>query len=422
MLLEKNSSLRYLCAEIVKTVTLCGLFFAVPVALVQGASVTPQTPDNAHSKISGAKVRDVTNIPPQAQDTVVNMSFDRMSLPTNVFIWQNVFGGSSSVTTCGSTNGIACSNLDFINSLVCYSTSDPTYGACPVLLWWWSGSGVSNSTSLTLRFTHDGGETKDLQITSFKNRADDSPVGSWVSGRVVSPEGFRTFIPSSELNKLSTAGIWRAKLKMQVKAWDSCSNWSTNACPGIHRVDWTATITLNVTDYGNQQIYLPAFPTSAPSVNLNLNTRPGAGSRKSVSGSTNLDMCLYDGNNSASNRISLLLQDEGGTATGRPDGQFSIYRKGGDQSKASDRLDYQVSVINPTTGAVQDISNGKEIIWSDTNRRNIQRPVVLPGGGAPALCVPAPLTLTTPAFSMADKTAGDYTGTLRIIYTPTTQQ
>ncbi|WP_152526647.1 CfaE/CblD family pilus tip adhesin, partial [Serratia fonticola] len=33
-----------------------------------------------------------------------------------------------------------------------------------------------------------------------------------------------------------------------------------------------------------------------------------------------------------------------------------------------------------------------------------------------------PLTLTTPAFSMADKTAGDYTGTLRIIYTPTTQQ
>ncbi|WP_421081974.1 CfaE/CblD family pilus tip adhesin, partial [Serratia fonticola] len=27
-----------------------------------------------------------------------------------------------------------------------------------------------------------------------------------------------------------------------------------------------------MTDYGNQQIYLPAFPTSAPVINLNLNT------------------------------------------------------------------------------------------------------------------------------------------------------
>ncbi|VTR58895.1 Uncharacterised protein [Serratia fonticola] len=64
-----------------------------------------------------------------------------MSLPTNVFIWQNVFGGSSSVTTCGSTNGIACSNLDFINSLVCYSTSDPHLWGLPgtvvVVEWLW---------------------------------------------------------------------------------------------------------------------------------------------------------------------------------------------------------------------------------------------------------------------------------------------
>jgi hypothetical protein len=132
-------------------------------------------------------------------------------------------------------------------------------------------------------------------------------------------------------------------------------------------------------------------------------------------------MCLYDGNDSASNRISLRLQDEGVTAAGRPAGQFSIYRRGGNKSKASDRLDYQVSVINPTTGASQALSNGTEIIWSDTNRRNIQRQVILPGISKPALCVPAPLTLKTPAFSLSDKTAGDYTGTLRIIFTPTTQ-
>jgi len=208
---------------------------------------------------------------------------------------------------------------------------------------------------------------------------------------------------------------------MQVKAWDPCRGWTTKGCEGIHRVDWTANLSLNVTDYGNQQIFLPAFPTSAPVINLNLNTRPGASNGKTVSGSSSLDMCLYDGNNSASNRISLLLQDEGGTATGRPAGQFSVYRKGGDKSKAGDRLDYQVSVINPTTGALQNVVNGTEIVWSDTNRRNIQRQVILPGISTPALCVPAPLTLTTPAFSLSDKTAGDYSGTLRIIYTPTTQ-
>ena len=356
------------------------------------------------------------SIAPQAQDTKVNITFDRMSLPANIYIWERVFGGSTDSGEC--SNASNCKDKDVINSLMCYSTTDPTNGACPVKLFWANNSNSDNSKALTLRFTHSSGKTKDLRVTSVKGSG---TYSSWVAGAPLSSSGFNTYISASELNKLSDVGVWRAELKMQVKAWDYCGN-DFIGCPGFLRANWKANIILKVTDNGNQQIYLPAFPTSAPVINLNLNTRPGAGSRKSVSGSTNLDMCLYDGNNSASNRISLLLQDEGGTATGRPDGQFSIYRKGGDQSKASDRLDYQISVINPTTGAVQDIFNGKEIIWSDTNRRNIQRPVVLPGGGAPALCVPAPLTLTTPAFSMADKTAGDYTGKLRIIYTPTTQQ
>ncbi|MEB7886709.1 CfaE/CblD family pilus tip adhesin [Serratia fonticola] len=47
--------------------------------------------------------------------------------------------------------------------------------------------------------------------------------------------------------------------------------------------------------------------------------------------------------------------------------------------------------------------------------------VILRGIGKSAFCVPALLTLQTPAFSLPDKTAGDYTGKLYIIYTPTTQ-
>jgi hypothetical protein len=354
------------------------------------------------------------SIAPQAQDTKVNITFDRMSLPANIFIWDKVFGGSTDDGEC--THSSNCKDKDIVNSLTCYSTTDPTNGACQVNLFWGLDTNNDTSKALTLRFTHSSGKTKDLRVTSVKGSG---TYGSWIAGAFLFSSGFNTYIPASELNKLSDVGVWRADLKMQVKAWDNC--YTIGGCPGIHRVDWKANIILKVTDYGNQQIYLPAFPTSAPTVNLNLMVRPGVGGSKSVSGSTGLDMCLYDGNDSSSNRISLLLQDEGGKAPGRIKGQFSVYRSGGDKAKDSDRLDYQVSVINPTTGVVQDISNGKEIVWSDTNRRDIQRPVMLPGGVAPALCVPAPLTLTTPAFSMADKTGGDYTGTLRIIYTPTTQ-
>ncbi|MFV9037347.1 CfaE/CblD family pilus tip adhesin [Serratia fonticola] len=391
MLLRTKNNLKLIVLRVIKTPCLCGFLFG---------GILPQ----AHSY----------ETPPNAQDTVVKETIDLVSPPAKLFIWNNVFGGSST-TEC---MWMDCENKDFMNVLMCYSSTDSRNGACPTKIFWWPFADRPLPKDLTLRFTHSNGQTKDLKITSI--RADTTTL-SWISGGRLTPNGFNTSILASELKKLPLTGIWRAELKMQIRAWDKCGD-DDNGCPGIHRVDWNAHITLDVVDTSNQQIYLPAFSTSTPVINLNLNSRPGSGSGNNISGSSSLDMCLYDGNDSTSNRISLLLQDEGGTATGRPDGQFSIYRKGGDQSKASDRLDYQVSVINPTTGAVQDISNGKEIIWSDTNRRNIQRPVVLPGGGAPALCVPAPLTLTTPAFSMADKTAGDYTGKLRIIYTPTTQQ
>jgi hypothetical protein len=392
MSLKISSGFTFIIAGAIKPFILYVLLFAGVIAQVHSASIAPQ-----------------------AQNTTINMTFDRTSLPENIYIWDQVFGGSTDSGECSTATN--CNGKDTINSLMCYSTTDPTNGACQVKLWWWDSASNDFSKNLRLRFTHSNGKTKDLLVTSIKGSG---KYSSWVSGIALGSKGFSTFISASELSKLSDTGVWRAELKMQVRAWDDC-RVTAPGCSGIFRAAWQASLTLNVTDDSNQQIYLPAFPTSAPSINLNLNTRPGAGSGKNVSGSTSLDMCLYDGNNSASNRISLLLQDEGATAPERIAGQFSLYRRGGNTAKASDRLDYQVSVINPTTGARQDISNGTEIVWSDTNRRNIQRLVVLPGGGAPTLCVPAPLTLTTPAFAMADKTAGDYTGKLRIIYTPTTQ-
>ncbi|MHA7845106.1 CfaE/CblD family pilus tip adhesin [Serratia sp. D1N4] len=302
--------------------------------------------------------------------------------------------------------------MDELNSLICYSENDATYGACPTKLIWYSNVPAN---SLKLIFKHESNARVTLNLSSIKER---NSLASWRAS--ATQRGFSVYIPASELNKLSLPGRWQARLEMRVMAWSNCDTHLTTGCNGFHRADWNANIVLDVTDLGRQQIYFPAFPNATPQVSLNLNNRPGV-QNTTASGTTSLDMCLYDGSNSSSNRLSLLFQDEGASASGRPAGQFSVYRQGADKNQAANRLDYQVSVINPTTGAVQNVSNGSEIIWTDTNRRNIQRQVVLPGGSGVALCVPAPITLTTPAFRLADKTAGRYTGSLRIIYTPTTQ-
>ncbi|MBC3377654.1 phage tail protein [Serratia fonticola] len=368
--------------------------------------------------LAGATFSSVTKAAdvPMARDTALTVSFDRASIPANVVIWDSLSGGYDETDPPKWAR----------NTLVCQSRTDTTYGACLVNPVWYALQ--VRPTKVTLNFSLEGGDTVVAAVIEGRRITNCGTYGSAEAQGSTCIAKFTFSIPAAELRKLNRTGKWTATLKQNLMQWPygtSCGGDIYDPAVGCKNASllftWTAKITLNVTDYGNQQIFLPAFPTSAPVINLNLNTRPGTGSGKNVSGSTSLDMCLYDGNDSASNRISLLLQDEGDTPEGRPAGQFSVYRRGGDKSNTSDRLDYQVSVVNPTTGAMQNVANGKEITWSDTNRRNIQRQVILPGVSMPALCVPAPLTLTTPAFSLSDKTAGDYTGTLRIIYTPTTQ-
>ncbi|WP_257017727.1 CfaE/CblD family pilus tip adhesin [Serratia fonticola] len=369
--------------------------------------------------LAGATFSSVTRAatPPTTQNTALTMSFDRASIPSRVIIWDQLSTGYDEAAV-GKWER---------NTLVCQSKTDAKYGACLTVPYWYQGIGL---TKIELNFTLVGTSTVASIVVEGRKYHGPRVTGSAEATLpLTNKEGRFTFsIPQAELKKLNRTGTWTATLKQKLMQWPygiPCTGDPSNPDVGctnaVELNTWAAKMTLNVTDYGNQQIFLPAFPTSVASINLNLKIRPETGGGKNVSGSTSLDMCLYDGNNSASNRISLILQDEGGTAEGRLAGQFSIYRRGGDKSKTRDRLDYQVSVVNPATGAMQNVANGTEITWSDTNRRNIQRQVILPGVSMPALCVPAPLTLTTPAFSLSDKTAGDYTGTLRIIYTPTTQ-
>lgn len=339
---------------------------------------------------------------PMARNTTLTVKYDRMAVPSSLTIWDNLSGGRDD------TDGPKWAR----NTLVCKSSSDSSFGACVRTTPIWLGT--STDSNITLKFILDGASTSvDLTLTGkrVRHNCESTPPSSAVSCPGLVQVEFTYAISQSELSKLTTPGVWRATLKQDLWQWEPLQYLNT----------WTASIVLTVTDLNNQQVYFPAFPYSTPRVDLNLNNRPGTSKNTAASGSASLDMCLYDGSNSSSNRVNMLFSDEGAGATGRTAGLFSVYRTGADKTQAANRIDYRVSVINPTTGAAQAISNGTEITWTGTNRRNIQRQVVLPGVPGASLCVPAPVRLVTPAFNLADKTAGHYTGKLTIIYTPSTQ-
>lgn len=204
-------------------------------------------------------------------------------------------------------------------------------------------------------------------------------------------------------------GDWTGALKLNFV--NAKNNVTAHGTYNIHVV---------VTDENMQTIYFPQFPASQPVVNLNLDIFPGNLQQGTAKGKTSIDMCLYDGSNSSSNHVILRFEDEGTSAPGRPTGQFSVYLDGADKSTAANRLDYNVSVLNPTTGILQQVNNGVQIQWDNTNKRNILRQVVLPGIPGVSLCVPAPLTLTTPEFPLSTKSGGHYSGVLKIFYMPVT--
>ena len=168
------------------------------------------------------------------------------------------------------------------------------------------------------------------------------------------------------------------------------------------------------------QIFFPSSPRSTPIIDLNVNNNLHGRNASGKQQSTTLDMCLYDGNSSTSKGLKLIFNDNVSVATGRSPGFFSIFRNGGDRSKIQDRLDYAVSIVNPITGSRQEVKNGIEIYWSGVNARRILRQVVLPDVPGVSLCVPAPVTFSTPSLDISGKSAGNYSGILTVTYSPST--
>jgi len=337
---------------------------------------------------------------PVDRNTTLTVKYDRQGVPTSLKIWDGLSGGNDD-SDPGKWGR---------NSLTCLSSSDNTNGACPTAPVW----AIVGTASIPIKFTEkDTRVEKIINLSAYRIPGPGAGIYYPWSGVFTTYPGAARFyysIPQSELAKL-TAGTWRATLKQNLWQWS----------PQQVIKKWNADIILTVTDLNNQQIYFPAFPFAAPRIDLNLNNRPGTVNNIAASGSTTLDMCLYDGSNSSSNRIDMIFKDEGASAPGRPAGAFSVYRTGSDKTQPANRIDYMLNVINPTTGASEWAKNGTELNWSNTNQRNRLRQVVLPGVPGVSLCVPAPLTLNTPSFNLVDKAAGHYTGKLTIIYTPSTQ-
>jgi len=344
-------------------------------------------------------------VPPADNHQVINLSYDKSAPPADSYIWKRAPGGHDTDSP----------PLWGRNSWVCFSSTVTTSGACPTNAVWASGPVPS---SLTLRFTEVRSQLPgDIQLSGYREtHYSASGCGEWnfrrpfnsgilsgacQDGTPPMGEALTLWLPQSELAKLPTGGVWKAKLILNEMQWD----------PFIKVATFSADITLNVTDKNNGAIYLPAFGSATPRVDLNLRTKPlSTAPGGEVSGQSTIDMCLYDGYNSNSPWLKVTLADQQSVA-GRAADVFSVSRDGSSATATADRIDYRVTLNY--NNQPQKVNNGQAITLTGVNTALI-RPVVLPGIPFPVVCTPAPLTLDVLPFAKLSKAAGHFTGTLRV--------
>ncbi|MDR6368695.1 CfaE/CblD family pilus tip adhesin [Enterobacter sp. SORGH_AS_0287] len=235
---------------------------------------------------------------PSTGTTNLTTSFDTDALPSPLYILNNQVAGE----------GSEAMNV----AMVCNSRTDTTNGACPTVPVWTDESGAG-AGSIPLRFTQDRtGATKDIVITATRGNGGLTRQ-PWTSANSESQKApvFNYYVSQSELGNL-TDGVWRATLIMNYQKYRQTTKIGT----------WTANLVLTVISKRAQQVYLPAFPSTAATVDLNLASSAGSYRSTTASGSTSLDMCLYDGNNGTGKIINLIFKDEGAPAPGRQAGLF----------------------------------------------------------------------------------------------------
>ncbi|WP_269764085.1 CfaE/CblD family pilus tip adhesin [Burkholderia thailandensis] len=314
------------------------------------------------------------------------------------------------------------------NSWTCTSATDPAAGACPTEPIWSSSSPTSiklefkeETTGATIVLNLEGTKLAAIHIDCSDiliPAADVSPNTAieeykywrlWcggTSGKVINQDErqLTVKIPTGELKKIPTGGVWKANLVLNLRQRND-----TGTHPKI--AVFKAAIKLDVTDKNNIQIYLPEFTNATPVVDLKLRKLPN-GSR--MSGTSNVDMCLYDGYNSQSTWFDVSASD-GLTIDRRDKGQYSVLLDKDKSGAYESRIDYNVSLTYA----------GKKIVLPNNETVRLQgvnnsagRSVSLPGISVPVICTPTPLTLETPEFQSVWKRPGKYSSKLTITFTP----
>ncbi len=313
------------------------------------------------------------------------------------------------------------------NSWTCESLTDTATGACPTeQVWEKSGT----STDIRLSFTEEKtGATAALTLqgaNGYQRHRDcsgnDSPIGvatnrlplemaqsiAWSGCRpeelVYDGRLLYVTIPAAELKKLPSGGIWKANLRLNLRQW-----LDTGPSPTLGV--FQAAITLDTTDKNNIQVYLPEFTSATPTVDLKLRKLPN-GSR--MAGTSNVDMCLYDGYNSQSTWFDVSASD-GLTIDRRDNGQYSVLLDQDKSGNYESRVDYTVSL--EYAGKKIALQNNETVRLQGVNN-STGRSVTLPGISVPVVCTPTPLILETPEFQSVWKRPGTYSNKLTITFTP----
>jgi len=314
------------------------------------------------------------------------------------------------------------------NTWTCESLNDMTTGACPTKpVWLWFPTGSSTDIKLLFKeeksgatavLTLRGSTASEIHRTCSGALApggilggerspieEARPVALQNCPSVIYFDGRLLFvrIPAAELKKLPSGGTWKANLRLNLRSWSS----SIAPLLAVFRAE----IKLDVTDKGNIQIYLPEFATATPVVDLKLRALPN-GSR--LSGTSNVDLCLYDGYNSQSTWFDISASD-GLTVDRRNKGQYSVLLDTDKSGSYESRIDYALNLTY--AGKKIALPNNEKVRLQGVNN-SAGRLVSLPGISVPVVCTPTPLTLDTPEFQSVRKRPGKYSNKLTITFTP----
>ncbi|MDQ2185775.1 CfaE/CblD family pilus tip adhesin [Alcaligenaceae bacterium A4P071] len=360
-----------------------------------------------------------TPVYPASNHQSVSLAFERNRPPPDYYVWRQALGA---YTPSGD-------NTYERITWTCLARRDSRTGACDVNPVWAIG-GVD--ARIPLRFTERRSALHlDLTLKALSEHyvvpnVCTRYIGRMHIGAVTSGmfnhdcHGFMTgpgrgkaltlYLPQDEMRKIPSGGIWEAKLHLNMRAYGG-------GYPIL--ATYTADFVLTVTDKGAIEAYLPAFGNAAPLVDLNLRTltlpnQPGG----KVGGVANLDLCLYDGFNANSTWYDLRVSDLL-SVPGRSPDKFSVLHTatGSDTSEAK-RIDYGIEMTY--NGARMRLENGRVEHLTGVDSGEI-RAVRLPNIPFPVVCTPTPLTLLTPDFNQLSKTAGRYSGKLRLEFTPSSE-